>query len=174
MPKLFIVGDQADAREISVALIGARFGDAKRDAVIDALRRANPGVDLDRPRPGMVLVVPKLPDDVADRSVDPVDASLDELLERSREDVTQLPAGADAAEERRRVAGKESRAVLASPEVRKLAGRVPQLKQNAATVAKQLDVEDEEAEQEVANVREAVERWLAELEELRALRRGRG
>jgi hypothetical protein len=174
MPKLFIVADQADAREISVALIGARFGDAKREAVIAALRRANPGVDLDRPRPGMVLVVPPLPDDIADRSVDPVDASLDELLERSRADVMALLAGADSAEEQRQSEGKESRAVLDSPEVRKAAARMPQLKANVAAASKRLDAEDEEAEKDAAALRESVERWIAELEALRRLRGGRG
>jgi len=173
MPKLFIVGDHADAHAISVAIIGTRFGDAKRDAVIAALRRANPGLDLDRPRPGMILVVPELADDVPDRAADPVDASLDELLERSREEIVQLLAGADAAEGERRLEAKASRTVLESADVRRLAGRMPQLKENMAAASRQLDAEDAEAEQGSAALRESVERWIGELEELRKLRRGR-
>ena len=173
MPKLFIVGDHADAHAISVAIIGTRFGDARRDAVIAALRRANPGIDLDRPRPGMILVVPPLADDVTDRAADPVDSSLDELLERSRDEVMQLLAGADAAEERRRLDAKQSRTVLESADVRRLAGRMPQLKENMAAASRQLDADDAEAEQDAAALRESVERWLGELDALRQLRRER-
>lgn len=170
MPKLFIVGDHADAHAISVAIIGTRFGDAKRDAVIAALRRANPGVDLDRPRPGMILIVPPLADDVTDRAADPVDSSLDELLERSRDEVMQLLAGADAAEEQRRLEAKASRTLLESADVRRLAGRMPQLKENVAAASRQLDVDDAEAEQDAAALRESAERWIGELDALRQLR----
>ena len=170
MPKLFIVGDHADAHAISVAIIGTRFGGAKRDAVIAALRRANPGIDLDRPRPGMILVVPPLADDVTDRAADPVDSSLDELLERSRDEVMQLLAGADAAEEQRRLEAKASRTLLESADVRRLAGRMPQLKENVAAASRQLDADDAEAEQDAAALRESAERWISELDALRQLR----
>ena len=172
MPKLFVITDQADALALSHAVIGSRVGDVKRQAAIEALRRANPGVDLDRLRPGMVIVVPDLPD-VVDRAVDPVDASLDDLLERSREQVMALLAGADEAEVHRRREAEASRELLGSPDIRRLSGRIPRLKENAAAAAARLEQEDRNAEQDATAIREAVERWLPELEKLRALRKQR-
>jgi hypothetical protein len=172
MPKLFVITDQVDATALSHAVIGSRVGEAKREQAIAALRRANPGLDLDRLRPGMVIVVPELPD-VVDRTVDPVDASLDDLLDRSREQVMALLAGADEAEVRRRAEADAARELLGSAEVRRLSGRLPELKENAAAAAARLEQEDRDAGEDAAAIREAVERWLPELEKLRALRKQR-
>jgi hypothetical protein len=41
------------------SLLGARVAAAKRDAAIDAMRRANPALDFDRLHPGSVVFVPE-------------------------------------------------------------------------------------------------------------------
>lgn len=168
MPKLFVTSDQTDSQALVRALLGGRVGAARREAAIAELRRANPGLDLDRLRPGLIVVVP---DEVeaGDRADDAVRDSVADLVSRAAVATKELPAEADRAEERRRAEADEVRAMLGSAEVRRLVPNSPQLRQNLASVARELDKQDAEANESRDALARATVGWTAELEALAKL-----
>jgi hypothetical protein len=168
MPKLFVITHQADAAAISQSLLGGRVGAAKREAVIAALRRANPAIDLDAVQPGTIIVIPDLPD-INAVSEDPVAGAVDDLLTRTNGAVQQLRGAADAAEQQRRVDADEARAILGSAEVEQQSGNLPELKANVESVRAELDKDDAEAEAGREEFERASESWLRDLEVLRKL-----
>ena len=54
------VTDEADVSEVAKGLLPARVAAKVRDGAVSAIRAANPGVDLDKLTPGMMLFVPDL------------------------------------------------------------------------------------------------------------------
>ena len=52
--------DEADFAVLTRKLFGPRVGDKRIDAAMEAIKAANPGVDLDHPSPGTLLFVPDL------------------------------------------------------------------------------------------------------------------
>ena len=168
MSKLFVISDQTDVQALVRALLGGRIGAAKRDAAIAELRRANPGLDLDRLRPGLIVVVP---DEVeaGDRAEDPVRDGIADLVSRAAAATKDLPAEADRTEERRRAEADEVRAMLGSAEVSRLVAGSPQLKRNIALVGRELEKQDIEANESRDALRRATEEWSVELDALAKL-----
>lgn len=168
MPKLFVVSDQIDAVALVRALLGGRVGAARRDAAIAELRRANPALDLDRLRPGVIVTIPDGFEGAA-RADDPVGSAIVDLVSRAAAGTKALPAESDRAEENRRAEAEDVRALLGSPEVKRLAPGSPQLKQNLTSVAKELERQDAEAQVGRDQLARAAEEWMAELQELQKL-----
>ena len=165
MPKLFVAAEQLDAQSLVRTLLGSRVSAARRENAIIELRRLNPGLDLERIRPGEIVVVPDAAGAGA-RKEDPVRDSIADLVLRTDTALRELPAESDRAEERRRAAAEEVRALLGSDEVRRLVRSSPQLQQNLASVAAELEKEDTQAQQGRDVLAQATEGWLADLAEL--------
>jgi hypothetical protein len=85
-----VVNQEKNVSELATGLLLARASRTARTQTENAIRAANPGLDLDQLQPGQVLVVPDLPqaragnvDHVENAStavVEVLDAQLDELL----------------------------------------------------------------------------------------------
>jgi hypothetical protein len=168
MPKLFVITHQADATAISQSLLSGRVGAAKREAVIAAIRRANPTIDLDTVQPGTIIVIPDLPD-VNDVGDDPVAGAVDDLLTRTSDAVQQLRDAADSAEQHRRADADDVRALLDSAEVEQQSAHRPELTANVESVRAELDTDDAAAEAGRAEFERASQSWLRDLEVLRKL-----
>ena len=168
MPRAFVVSDQADATAVARALLGARVGAARRDAAIAALRDANPDLDLDALRPGQVVVVPE---GLAtqERAGTRDRGGLSDLLAQAAASVQELASAAERTEEQRRVEAEEVRTVLGSPEVKQLAGQIPEVKRAVASAGKALSGQDERAEKTREVLARSSEEWLADVDRLRAL-----
>ena len=61
MPKMFVVTGQVDLEAVAGSVLNARLSAETRTQALDAIRRANPGLDIDRLHPGEVLVIPPVP-----------------------------------------------------------------------------------------------------------------
>lgn len=171
MPRVFVVTDEPDIVAVAKSLLGARVAAAKRDAAIDAIRRANPALDLDRLQPGAVVFVPEGPDMPARTAgagpADPVADALDDLVARTSDALAALAVGFDAGEERRRADAEATVAVLKSPEVRKATAGNPALKENTAAVARTLAADDAAAGKDREAMGAAQKDWLEQLAVLR-------
>jgi hypothetical protein len=169
MPNLFIVRGQQSAVELAAALLPSRASTADRSAAAAALAAANPTVDLDRLRPGAVLVVPasieRLRRGAAD---DPAGDAADALLRQVREDLGALLDAAAGAEQVAAQERREAFELLDGPELarfaddRLLSGVTKQLRAG-------LKAEEEAAGSGPADLKEAVAVWQAELKQLRGL-----
>jgi hypothetical protein len=169
MPNLFIVGDQQTAAALATALLPSRHTAADRAAAVATLVAANPTVDLERLRPGTVIVVPatieRLRRGAAD---DPAGDAADALMAQVRQGMGSLVAAAEQAAEASAGQRAETRKLLDGPEVsrlagdRLLAGNIKSLQEDMAVSEKA------EAEQGDA-LRAAVDGWQSDLKQLREL-----
>jgi hypothetical protein len=171
MPVL-IVGNENTFSQLESRLIAGRASAAKRAKVADAIRRANPNVDLEDLQPGMVLTVPDMAEvrirgnlsvDATSRSaIDEVGSQLEAALESTR-----VRTGAET----RR--GRERRsAVLAAMDSSELARAAKSNKELSAAIDKtRLSVaKDEELDKERSRLTEqAFAEWTGDLDALREL-----
>lgn len=169
MPKLFIVSDEADTAALAKSLLGVqRLGAARRDALIEALRGANPALDLDRLRQGMIVTVPDGLG-LGDRVDDPVASAIDDLVSWAAAAVEGFPAEADRAEEVRRAEAEGIRALLGSDEIVRLSADNPQLEKNIASVDRVLEQQDAAAQADRDALAESAKAWTEQLRALQAL-----
>ena len=170
MPNLFVVGDEKNLADLAPSLLRSRTSAAARASALEAIRRANPGLDFDRIQPGTVVLVPP---EVAVRrpaaDADPVRQAADGLAGTVREGVKALAAASEAAEEQRALEQKAAQGLLGSRLLERLAAGNPELKANVASVRATLEADDAEARRQLGSLREAGEAWTAELDALRTL-----
>jgi len=169
MTNLFVVGAQKDLGELAPALLRARTSAKVRDAALDAIRLANPGLDLDAITPGTVLVVPAVPGVKPQLSAAPVRGPVDDLSARVEEGIALLVAAAESAEKQGVAERSEAEALFADPIVKRLTGQVPELAANIESVTETLDSDAAAAEQAVSQLQESAQLWSADLEALRSV-----
>src|SRR5690349_14540191 len=107
MTNVFVVRTEQNLTDLTGAILKARSSAATRQAAVAALRAANPSLDLDRIRPGTVVLVPALEGvrgSVA--GADPVSDVGADLVQRVRSAVDGLAGGVEAAEEERQAEKK--------------------------------------------------------------------
>jgi len=107
------------------------------------------------------------PDERAGRVSD--DAAVSDLLDRLTDGVSALPAALEQAEKDRRVRAEATRELLASPELKRMAGQAPDLRQKITSARKEEDRKDAAGERAIAELRDAAEEWLGALKSLRDL-----
>lgn len=167
--RLFVVGDERSLDDLQSSLFKSRLSARVRTEALEALRRANPGLDLDHVDRGTVVFVPDT-DAVRPKASDsPAGDAADERVAALAEALDALLQGAEDGEKARREEGDEARRVLDNDVVRKLAGRQKPLAENLKSVAAVLDADDADAHQQLVRAREAQAQWLEELQELRGL-----
>jgi hypothetical protein len=170
MPKLFVVGAQKTLAELAPALLRSRIPARVRDSALDAIRRANPGLDLDRITPGTVVLVPEVEGlRPALRETGPVDQVADDLVSQVRDGLEALVAAADAAEEARAAEKRDSQELLASSLVQRLSAQSAELAANVDSVRATHKRDDVDGRRQLAQLHEAAQEWGADLETLRSL-----
>ena len=165
---LIVITNQADLEALATTVLRPRAGKALRAGAIEAIRAANPTLDLRDLRPGMIVRIPRLegarerPDgettEPADVLVSHAEAGLAALLAATEQATT-------VAEEERGAAQR----VLSSAELRRLAAARPELGSAIDAWRETAKNDAASARQESAALRSGAERWREELAELRAL-----
>jgi hypothetical protein len=170
MPNVFVVREQQKLADLAPALLRSRSSARVRESFLDAVRRANPGLDFDRIEPGAVVLVPAVegvnPSAVAS---DPVHQAVGDLADRVGAAVTSLLAGAEAAEEQRVLEKKETQELLGGALVQRLAAQAPELASHIDSVRSTFKADDVEARHQLNALREAAQGWETDLEVLRSL-----
>lgn len=165
MPVL-IVHDEPTLADLRHRLVGRRGPDELPDPVVEAIRRANPHVDLDDLRPGIVLTIPDLAD------VRAAEGAPDELLtEGLKALVTALgevvATSGEEAEQQARAEAANRATVRRSLDLRAVqeAARGDQdLQDELARVKERLAKADEQADQTTAERRRALATWREDLD----------
>jgi hypothetical protein len=169
---LLIVGDEKNVAGLRKRLFAGRVSNATVGRVTAALQEANPHVDLEKLRPGVVLTVPDLPelavadlsfDDTIDRAIVSHQGDLRERIEALQAAADQR-ARADAAERKRIRPTLDDKAVQAA--VRK----DQELAALVAAAGQALDAESAAAKERAERLRKAAEGWTEELEALKTIR----
>jgi hypothetical protein len=170
MSKLFVVGEQRTLADLAPALLRSRVSKKVRESALDALARANPGLDLDRLKPGTVVVVPAVEGLRSEvRDGDPVHRAVEEMVVQVRDGIETLVAAAEAAEEARAADRKNAQELLGSSMVERLSSQSEELKGNVESARATLKNDDGDARRQLASLHEAAQEWSAGLDELRSL-----
>lgn len=164
--RVIVVRDEKNARALAGRLLKARTSQAATTRAIAAIRDANPGLDLDKLRPGDVVLVPELAG--ARKAVGDVLApELDALAE-------QVHAGLGALE-RATASAREAlqeeirRSVQVIGEVSEFATADPRLAANIKSVKRTLDEDGTADEEQAVALNNALETWSKDLTRLRRL-----
>lgn len=171
---VLVIGSEKNFAGLRARVVTGTVSGAAAKRIADAFRRANPGVDFDKLRPGTVLTVPDLAelgtrgdlslDDGVAQAADAALADATEILDGLVETATKLRK--EAAAERRQVAK-----AMDGREVREAAERIPGLGEDVEAARRALE-EDEAADKErAAALKKAQARWAQELTAFREMLR---
>jgi hypothetical protein len=166
---VLVVGAEKNFAALRPRLFTGRVSTRIVGEVADAIRAANPHVNLDKLTPGVVLTIPDAPRVRLER-----DLSLDEATRRAIEGLgtvgkAQLDDVFGRAKAREEEDAAERKRLSAALDGRNLAAATrsdPQLKENIAFVRGLLQELDGAAKQRSAMLKEAQSEWAAELEKL--------
>lgn len=165
---IVVVEQEKDLSALTSRLLRARTSKAATERAERAIREANPGVDLDRLRPGTVLVVPPLKEalvDTGDRLGPAVDALVDQLTTEltALETATEVALAEEAAE---RATVTE---LVRSVEGRRGVRGESTVKDVLAQLRGTLQADESAAGRRTAELQEAVRHWQQDLDTLRQL-----
>jgi phage tail protein X len=171
MPNLFVVGTERNLADLADAVLRKRTAAATRTSALDAIRAANPGLDLDRIVAGTVVLLPDVTGVRPAAATEPVRDTTGDLLARVQEGIGALVAAGGTAEEQRRLERQEAEDVFSDKVLKRLSSQVPELVANVKSVRKSLAADDADAEQAQELLRTSADEWAADLETLGGLHR---
>lgn len=165
---IVIVHEDTTISALTKRILKASTSKAATARALAAIREANPGVDLEALRPGMVLMIPSLPG--ARSSIgDIVDPSVNDVVDLVSERVSALADAAADAAAADRLGREEISEVFSSSEVERHAGRNPILKANLVSLKTELGAEEQAAAEQEAARNDAMAGWSDDLNRLRRL-----
>lgn len=168
MRSIYVVGSQTNLTELTAVLIRKRTAASTRDKAIAAIVAANPGLDLEHLRPGLVVVVPPV-EGVRPPADEPVSAVADDLVQRVRDGMAAVLGAAEQAEEARLEEKKAAQELLGSAQVKRVAESVPELAANIDSVRATFKEDDAVSRRALGELREAQEVWDSDLKDLRGV-----
>jgi hypothetical protein len=167
---VIVVGAEKNFAALRRRLFAGRVSRAAAQRVAEAIRLANPHVDLDRLQPGTVLTIPDLPEISAGADLSPADttaAPVEELREAISPLLEQLAAMAERREREDAAERKRLARSLEAPEVQEAAARDDALARDLEEVRRAVAEEEDRAKARRAAVKQASAEWAAELEALK-------
>lgn len=165
---LFAVSQEQNLEAVADSLLRARTSKANREAAVAKIRAANPGIDLDRLRPGQVLFVPDL-EGRKPAADDNFTNQLDEMAKTARDALTALSAEVAVGVTRQKDELRQTFETLDSEPLLRLMEQVPDLKETTTGLRGTLESDLNESARQAAELAEATGRWAEELEALRAM-----
>ncbi len=168
MPNLFVVTDQQNLAGLARAVLKPRATAAVREGALDAIRRANPTLDLDRLHPGAVVVIPPVAG-TRPAADDPAGQAVEDLAARVREGMDSLLAGVEGAEKAREAEQQEAQELFKSAVVRRLSANTPEIGANIESIRAAHKQDDADAKRAMGDLRDALDGWAADLDGLRDL-----
>lgn len=164
---LHLIDRATDAEGLVRQLIQGRSTKAARESAIQAIRAANPGLDLDQLTPGTVVVVPAIPDTSGAGNL--VDSTAGDLLDAVSTSLDETEAMVDDGLRADRAERAQVSAMFSSAELRRAAAKDKELKQLLGELQQALDDDDRTGGQQTEQVHAARSGWKDELAALRAL-----
>lgn len=164
MAKIVVVSDQPDLAALTDSLLRARTSKTLRARAAERIRAANPTVDLDRLRPGQVLVVPTLEGELV-RAPEPAAVP----VEDAGAVLQDLVEGASAVLTARAEDLKATRKVFGSAAVKRLAEQDADLREAIAAWQEGAAADERARTRESEAFRAAAADWAADLKALGTL-----
>jgi hypothetical protein len=168
--RFIVVKDEADLAELRGRMLRPGVPADRRLAVDEAVRAANPHLDLDRLRPGLVL---KLPDaaDIADDVEEGGASGYLEILDQLDRDVDALPAVGRTAADNVAKRADDLTKLLAGDEVKKQIDADAALRAETGRVLDLANAARQRTGNQAAALDPVVQAWKADLAALRKLLR---
>lgn len=169
---VIVVGTEKNFAALKPRLLGGRASRTSVREVTEAVRAANPDVDLNRLEPGTILTIPDVPHVTlaGDLSFDDMTKSvLKGIAESGATILAGLAATAQGREREAAAERKKLRASLEAFEVGALAGADAAFKADLTAVQQAVQTADEEAKARTVALRKAREEWTADLETLKEM-----
>jgi hypothetical protein len=166
---IVVVGKEKSLTELTNGLLLARASKTSRTQAEEAIRAANPGLDLGRLSRGQVLVVPDLPQARA-TTVDHVESATTAIVEVLDEQLDELLEAAKEAQARTESEQADAAAALQEPALRKAVGD-PDAKAVTDALRKTLAAQ-RRASASPFDLEDLVQRWRDEIDALAAMAGG--
>jgi hypothetical protein len=167
---ILVVGTETNLEGLHSRLFATKPSGAAAKRVAEAMRAANPGVDLDALRPGTVLTVPDLPE-VALRGDLSLDSGTRDAADAILANAKEMLGGlVDMADRVRRDATVERRRVAKTMDGREVQAAAAEDKDLAADLdetRKAMDEEEAGAKARAASLKKAQDSWTKELDAFR-------
>ncbi|MER7539687.1 hypothetical protein ABTX77_33645 [Streptomyces sp. NPDC097704] len=165
---IVVVEQEKTLAALTTRLLKARTAKAAKEKAAQAIREANPGLDLDHLRPGMIVVVPRLAE-ARDEDDDLVDQSLDLFLAEVRAEVdTLLDATNDSLTSEKEELETTAK-VLDVMEVQQAAQDDPVLQNNLESLRSSIEGDQEAATENTDTLLNGIEQWYTDLDDLSTL-----
>ena len=162
----FVVTDQVDTAALIHSVLSGRLGKAAREDAIEAIRAANPHIDLEHLRPGQVLVIPMV-EGVTTKDVSSV--PVDDVVGEVSTGLAALAGAADEAVTRSEHEVDEVKRVLDDGEIGERIKGSPELQAGLSAWSDTVEKDMTEAREAAERLRKNATAWEEELAELRAL-----
>jgi hypothetical protein len=165
---IVVVKQEKTLAALTARLLKARTSKAAKERAAHAIREANPGLDLDRLRPGTVVVVPRLAE-ARDDSSDLVVAALGPFFDHIRTELESLTDTARSALEADQDEREATASVLEADEVRAAAQNDPVLAETLERLRSTLADDGDIAVDNTDNLLNGIEQWFSDLDDLSTL-----
>ncbi|MFC8272047.1 hypothetical protein ACFUJR_05765 [Streptomyces sp. NPDC057271] len=166
---IVVVEQEKTLAALTTRLLKTRTSKAVKEKAAQVIREANPGLDLDHLRPGMVVVVPRLAELRGGDDDDLVDEGLDLFLAQIREEVDALLVAADAALKDEKAELETMAKVLDVMEVQQAAQNDPLLQENLQLLRSSIDADTTAAGDNTDILLNGIEQWYTDLDDLSTL-----
>ena len=166
---IVIIKKNENLDKLTGRLLKAKASKRSREDAAQALRAANPGIDLGDLRPGTPVVIPMLTDarsGKVDGAAEPLSGSGADVSTALRTGLDQLLQALDDAEQARRIDAEAAHEAMSSDSVRRPAEKDKALARTLKLLAKSLAEDDERASRLEAAVRDSLAMWSSDLEAL--------
>ncbi|MFD8011460.1 hypothetical protein [Streptomyces sp. NPDC058955] len=164
---IVVVEQEKTLAALVTRLLKTRTAKAVKEKAAQAIRAANPGLDLDRPRPGMIVVVPRL--DEASDDTDWVDESLDLFLSQVSGELDTLVEAAHSALMAEKAELDTTARVLDVTEVQDAAQNDPLLQEILVQLRSSIDADAEAAVEKTDILTNGIEQWFTDIDDLSTL-----
>lgn len=165
---IVVVDQEKTVLALATRLLRARTPRAARERAVRAIREANPGLDLDRLRPGTILVVPRLKEARGDAD-DVVADALAGYADRIRESLDTLAEAARGALGHDQAERDQTAEVFEAEEVRRAAGTDEMLRATLERLRVSLEDDRDSASRRTDTLLAGIERWSTDLDDLGTL-----
>ncbi|WP_338930443.1 LysM peptidoglycan-binding domain-containing protein [Streptomyces netropsis] len=165
---IVVVEQENTVAALAARLVKAGTSKAAQERAAQAIREANPGLDLDHLRPGMVVVVPPLVE-ARDEVPDVVEGALAAFFEQISRELDALIQTARSALEADKAERQATAEVLAAEKVQAAAQNDPMLRNNLEQVRQTLADDGQIAVEITESLITGTEQWFTDLDDLSTL-----
>ncbi|MET9646996.1 hypothetical protein ACFZB6_25085 [Streptomyces syringium] len=165
---IVVVEQEKTVAALAARLVESTAPEAAKERAAQAIREANPGLDLDHLRPGMIVVVPSLAE-ARDDVPDVVDGTLDGYFEQIHRELVTFIQTAQSALEADKAERAAAAEVLDAEEVQAAAQYDPVLRNNLEQARRTLADDGQIAVELTESLINGTEQWFTDLDDLSTL-----